>query len=94
MRSITPLQAVKLAKDSQVVVDLAASDPRNELDAIAAIWPNQSSVECPDGIISVIGYWDQLRRDIAFEIVIRKVVTQEQANLTEAQNENRLSAKP
>ena len=56
MRHLTIPQAIKLADESKVVVEVQHNYPQLALLAIKEHWPDLEWVESPDGIISVFGY--------------------------------------
>jgi hypothetical protein len=56
MRHLTIPQAIKLARNSQAVVDIQHQNPELALREIMEYWPNVNWVENPDGVISVFGY--------------------------------------
>jgi hypothetical protein len=72
MHHLTIPQAIKLARNSQAVVDIQHHSPELALREIMEYWPNVDWLEIPDGIVSVLGHSSQeLNERPAWEMLIR-----------------------
>ncbi len=56
MHHLTIPKAIKLARNSQAVLDIRHHSPLVALREIRNLWPYVDWVENPDGIVSVFGY--------------------------------------